>query len=64
MRKTITVLSATLIKSRVAAWSKAFQMRNDIAHCGHRSNAQRAASLIRNASKVYDDLCQKANEIL
>jgi hypothetical protein len=45
-------------------WSKLSQMRNDIAHCGHRSNAQSAAKLIRDASSVYDDLCQIVNEVL
>lgn len=45
-------------------WSKLSQMRNDIAHCGHRLTAQSAASLIRNASSVYDDLCQIAITVL
>jgi len=45
-------------------WQKLSQMRNDIAHCGHRRNAQRALELIADANQVYEDLCQIANEIL
>lgn len=45
-------------------WSKLSQMRNDIAHCGHRLNAQSAASLIRDAKSVYQDLSQISEALL
>lgn len=45
-------------------WSKLSQMRNDIAHCGHRFNAQSAASLIRDAKSVYEDLIQISKALL
>ena len=44
-------------------WQKLAQMRNDIAHCGHRKNAQHAQALIVNASRIYQDLCQIAADI-
>lgn len=45
-------------------WQKLSQMRNDIAHCGHRQSAQKGSDLISSANRIYDDLCQIANDIM
>jgi CRISPR-associated DxTHG motif protein len=48
----------------ISNWQKLSQMRNDIAHCGQRENAQSASALIMKANQIYEDLCQIANDIL
>jgi CRISPR-associated Csx2 family protein len=48
----------------VMNWDRVSQLRNDIAHCGHRQNAQDASNLIHAANLIYENLCQMANDIL
>lgn len=37
----------------IKIWNDLTQLRNDIAHCGHRANAQSAESLIKRSNKIY-----------
>jgi CRISPR-associated DxTHG motif protein len=37
-------------------WQRLSQLRNDIAHCGHRQNAQDAQALVKAANEAYQEL--------